>query len=327
MDQQLSTASASPQTEATAAQAPAAPSARPVEAQAPAAPSARPVEAQAGQVPTASRNPPAHILADRIATSLDDGLVAKAREVLAKDNKPVAPFWVNKYKQNAARNWDQFYKRNTTNFYKDRHWTEREFPELQFSDEKKVVFEVGCGVGNFIFPLIKSHPNMIAYACDFSATAVSFVQNHDLFDPSRCTAFVADLTKDDLTATVPAGTVDLLSAIFVLSAIPPEKMDHAVKNIAQVLAPGGKVLFRDYGRYDQAQLRFKPGHRLEDGLYVRQDGTMAFYFTVEMLSELFQRHGFDVEVCQYVIKKTVNRKKELEMDRVFVQGKFVKHAS
>ncbi|KNE69232.1 hypothetical protein AMAG_13617 [Allomyces macrogynus ATCC 38327] len=311
MDQHHPAASAPARTEPTAA-APAPPS--PV------------AESQAGlQAPP--RNPPAHILADRIAITLDDELVAKAQEVLAKDNKPVAPFWVNKYKQNAAKNWDQFYKRNTTNFYKDRHWTEREFPELQFGDEKKVVFEVGCGVGNFIFPLIKSHPNMVAYACDFSATAVSFVQSHELFDPSRCTAFVADLTKDDVTAIVPAGTVDLLSAIFVLSAIPPEKMDYAVENLARVLAPGGKVLFRDYGRYDQAQLRFKPGHRLEDGLYVRQDGTMAFYFTVEMLSELFQRHGFDVEVCQYVIKKTVNRKKELEMDRVFVQGKFVKRAS
>ncbi|KAJ3362352.1 Methyltransferase-like protein 6 [Allomyces javanicus] len=314
MDQNISAAFPSPQTVGLAA------------TQA-SAPSSTAAGAKADQGPATPRNPPAHILADRIATALDDDLVAKAQEVLAKDNKPVAPFWVNKYKQNAARNWDQFYKRNTTNFYKDRHWTEREFPELQFGDEKKVVFEVGCGVGNFIFPLIKSHPNMVAYACDFSATAVSFVQNHDLFDPSQCTAFVADLTKDDLTATVPAGTVDLLSAIFVLSAIPPEKMDHAVENLARVLAPGGKVLFRDYGRYDQAQLRFKPGHRLEDGLYVRQDGTMAFYFTVEMLSELFQRNGFDVEVCQYVIKKTVNRKKELEMDRVFVQGKFVKRAS
>ncbi|KNE69228.1 hypothetical protein AMAG_19888 [Allomyces macrogynus ATCC 38327] len=61
-------------------------------------------------------------------------------------------------------------------------------------------------------------------------------------------------------------------------------MDYAVENLARVLAPGGKVLFRDYGRYDQAQLRFKPGHRLEDGLYVRQDGTMAFYFTVGTIS-------------------------------------------
>jgi methyltransferase-like protein 6 len=70
--------------------------------------------------------------------------------------------------------------------------------------------------------------------------------------------------------------------IFVLSAIPPEKFALVMKNLSQVVQPGGCILFRDYGRYDQAQLRFKPGHKLEPNLYVRQDGTMAYYFTTGM---------------------------------------------
>lgn len=32
----------------------------------------------------------------------------------------VKPFWVQKYEEEAVKNWDRFYKRNTTNFYKDR---------------------------------------------------------------------------------------------------------------------------------------------------------------------------------------------------------------
>ena len=42
---------------------------------------------------------------------------------------------VSNYKQlqleiNAQKNWDLFYKRNSTKFFKDRHWTTREFPEI-----------------------------------------------------------------------------------------------------------------------------------------------------------------------------------------------------
>lgn len=39
-----------------------------------------------------------------------------------------------------------------------------------------MIFEVGCGVGNFMFPLLQEDNNIFIYACDFSKRAVQFVQ-------------------------------------------------------------------------------------------------------------------------------------------------------
>ena len=59
-------------------------------------------------------------------------LTSENENLLKKQNfKLVSEFKQNKLEEEAARNWDIFYKRNKTNFYKDRHWTPREFEELE----------------------------------------------------------------------------------------------------------------------------------------------------------------------------------------------------
>ncbi|KAJ3196993.1 Methyltransferase-like protein 6 [Irineochytrium annulatum] len=242
----------------------------------------------------------------------------------AQAAKPVSEWAASKLKQDARRNWDLFYKRNTTNFFKDRHWTTREFQELDHLHGKKLL-ELGCGVGNAIWPLIEKDEgqDFFVYACDFSERAVKFVRDNPLYNPSKCKAFVADLTEENsLVDNIPEGSIDVVIALFVLSAIPPEKMSYVVENVRRVMRPGGCLLFRDYAIADQAELRFKPGKMISEHFYTRQDGTFTLFFSVPYSKSLFEGAGFEVVENGYVNKEVENRKKELVMGRRYLQGKY-----
>lgn len=256
-------------------------------------------------------------------------LTCQEQDILEKDKKCVSDFKQKKLEEEAQKNWDLFYKRNTTKFFKDRHWTKREFAELaqRNHEEGLVVFEVGCGVGNFMFPLLQEDSKIFFYACDFSKRAIMFVKENPSYCPERCVAFHCDITADGLTSKVPECSVDVATMIFVLSSIHPDRMITALMNIFKVLKPGGCLLLRDYGLFDHAMLRFSPGHKLSEHFYVRQDGTRAYYFTIEELADLFQKVGYVVTTCDYVQRQTVNQRKGLAVPRIFVQGKFLKPIS
>ncbi|CAG4927576.1 unnamed protein product [Colias eurytheme] len=232
-----------------------------------------------------------------------------------------------KLEREAKRHWDIFYKRNETKFFRDRHWTTREFQELiNFDPEQRIVFlELGCGVGNMVFPLIEEgFSNFFFYACDFSPRAVEFVKSNKLYDDSKIKAFCADLTTDDLFENINENTADIASLIFVLSAINPTMWSQVAKVAFRALKPGGVLLFRDYGRYDMAQLRFKPGHKIADNYYMRQDGTRTYYYTEEEIADLFTNAGFEILSNTYVQRRTVNFKEGVDVPRIFVQGKYKK---
>ncbi|KXJ23335.1 Methyltransferase-like protein 6 [Exaiptasia diaphana] len=104
------------------------------------------------------------------------------RSKLDKDTTMISDFKREKLEKEAIKNWDLFYKRNSANFFKDRHWTTREFQELLCDqnqpDQKtvKVILEAGCGVGNFFYPLLEEGYNLYINACDCSPRAVQFVK-------------------------------------------------------------------------------------------------------------------------------------------------------
>ena len=85
------------------------------------------------------------------------------------------------------------------------------------------------------------------------------------------------------------------------------------------------MLFRDYGLYDHAQIRFDPKNKISDNFYTRQDGTRAFYFSEKFLKELGLSVGFELfENPHYIKRQTINRKENIYIDRIFIQTKFKK---
>lgn len=250
--------------------------------------------------------------------------------------KGVTEFTKEKLEREARRNWDLFYKRNGNRFFKDRHWTTREFPELASGELKEgsILLEVGCGAGNFVFPLLQDSPHLFVYGCDFSSKAIQLCHENPALDSNRSAFFVADLTADQfrqsfLTVAESKGHQhpDIISLIFVLSAISPELYKTCVTNLFTTLKPGGMVLFRDYAIGDHAMTRFDEGSKIDDRFFVRQDGTRVFYFDQESVTELFQNVGFEAVKVEYIKKTTVNRKENIRLERTFLQGTFKKPVS
>lgn len=90
------------------------------------------------------------------------------------------------------------------------------------------------------------------------------------------------------------------------------------------MAKDGVLLFRDYGLYDMAQLRFEPGKKIAENFYMRQDGTRSYFFAVEEIQKIFESAGFETITCEYVHRRTVNIKEKVDVPRIFVQAKFRK---
>lgn len=237
-----------------------------------------------------------------------------------------------RFQTDAPKFWDSFYGIHDNRFFKDRHWLFTEFPELAplAADsavlQPRSIFELGCGVGNTILPLLQysSEPQLKVFGCDFSARAIEILRSQRQFDEKRCEVFVMDATLDHWQVPFEENSQDIIVMIFVLSAIEPKKMQRVLDNCYRYLRPGGLLLFRDYGRYDLAQLRFKSGKCMEDNFYVRGDGTMVYFFTEEELRGMMTQAGLQEEQLIVDRRLQVNRCRGLKMYRVWIQTKFRK---
>ena len=228
-----------------------------------------------------------------------------------------------------AKWWDLFYKNNSANFFKDRKWLQQEFPILGDVTKEDhgpaVVLEIGAGAGNTAFPLIarNRNPQLKVHACDYSKKAVDVMRGQESYNTDVMQADVWDVTSDDLPPGLKEGTVDVAVLIFIFSALSPPEWDKALHNVHRLLKPGGHVCFRDYGRGDLAQVRFKKNRYLEENFYVRGDGTRVYFFEQDELAQIWAEK-FEVTALGTDRRLLVNRASKIKMYRCWLQGRFKK---
>jgi tRNAThr (cytosine32-N3)-methyltransferase len=273
----------------------------------------------------------------------------------------VSKFDKQRFNEKPEKWWDRFYGNNQANFFKDRKWLVQEFPILGEITKDgygpATVLEVGAGAGNTAFPLLDMNRNddLRLHACDYSAKAVDLIRAQPAYATQTTPilqADVWDVAGSSLPPGLEAESVDLVLMIFVFSAISPLQWSQAVRNVYALLRPGGEILFRDYGRGDLAQVRFKKGRYLDENFYVRGDGTRVYFFEEEELRQIWsgklfrgrdtpqdastgqsdnsqqdgQSERIELEIMNLAVDRRmlVNRQRKLKMYRCWMQGRFRK---
>ncbi|EXB29693.1 hypothetical protein L484_013467 [Morus notabilis] len=159
-------------------------------------------------------------------------------------------------------------------FFKDRHYLEKDWGCFFAEDDLSSNGKIGCGSGSSVFPLLAAFPNIYVHACDFSPQAILLLKANVNFREDRVNAFVSDVTHEDLCDNIDPFSVDVVTLVFMLSAVSPRKMPLILQNFKKVIKPNGYVLLRDYAVGDFAQVKLQnKDQMIGEDFYVRGDGT------------------------------------------------------
>ena len=253
----------------------------------------------------------------------NENLEKEAIEIIKENDENVES--LEEFLDTQSKNWEKFYKFNKTNFFKDRHYILEEFLELKNDKRDKItLLDMGCGVGNSFYPLLVRLPNLYINAFDFSKRAINMSKTHPMYEKEkyRINVYDLDLVKDD----IPNKNNDYGILMFVLSAIKPEEHEKVVEKISKAINKGGILYFRDYARYDMAQIRFakRKKNRVGDNLYMRKDKTLSYFFDKNEIESLFKKYGFSIVNSNLICRLIENRKENKKMHRLWLQIKFKK---
>jgi|EP00624_Nannochloropsis_granulata_P000413 methyltransferase-like protein 6 len=222
--------------------------------------------------------------------------------------------------------WDGFFilHAEKSSFFKTRRYLALEFPELLdgMGTSTMTLLEIGCGYGSSLAAVLEANSSILCFACDLSATALSLLdQTLGPIHKQRLITFVCDVVEQDLPRDVVfPRSMDFVLMTFMLSAVGTREAHYAVFQQAHaVLRPGGLLLFRDYGWCDAKMLQGRK--RLNTQLFMRADGTLAYFFKEEEVRQLAMASGFRVLECKYATVLSKNRRKGTAIQRVFLHAK------
>jgi methyltransferase-like protein 6 len=261
-------------------------------------------------------------------------------------------YWRGVYTSRAAKYWEDFYKRHANRFFKDRHYLSRDFAKVfqcaSISSNGFIhLLEFGCGCGNALIPLLIQIPKLSVVGFDLSSEAIQILNTAVIENNinKRISCFVRDACDKnvlldsflaqkeqipqfakDLQTDRPLFQkgFDIVLMLFMLSAMAPEKHVPILKEAWASLRPGGYLILRDYSYGDAAQLRFGTGKKLDkDGsLFVRQDGTLAYFFTLERLRAITAQANLEEVEATILFRRYSNRGLGIELRRCFISAVF-----
>jgi methyltransferase-like protein 6 len=153
--------------------------------------------------------------------------------------------------------WEIFHSRHDQGkFFKLKRYLVAEFPDVLAMDtEETVLLDVGCGNGAALVPFLRVTDHLRAVAFDCSASAIKILRSfvEDTPNEERVQTHVCDLMSNPIPLS--DASIDVALLIFVLSAVPVNRMPDVLSEVHRVLRPGSLLCFRDYGVYDLTHLR------------------------------------------------------------------------
>jgi tRNAThr (cytosine32-N3)-methyltransferase len=244
--------------------------------------------------------------------------------------------------------WDQFYRQHQTNFFKDRHYLQKTFPNEfgnsvdinlqpppQTTAPRRTLVEIGCGVGNALLPILEDDRQSCSWTVhgiDLSSVAIDLMCKDSRFQQAALDGRAFGWTAN-LVQSLPAecqGVATVSTLLFCLSAIDPTQHVAAARHAAATLQEGGVLIIRDYARYDEAQLKLAAQrHKLwSNNFYVKYDSTKCYYFTTDDLHKLFVQECGLVALDNECIRKVyTNRHTGVSRRRAWVQARFQKNTA
>ncbi|KAI9909217.1 hypothetical protein PsorP6_015137 [Peronosclerospora sorghi] len=187
----------------------------------------------------------------------------------------------DKYENEAAKNWDTFYKHLGASS-----------PSLGTRGHCWRLLDVALGMLHYL--CLRIILRCVYVAIDFAESAIrsgaditwTRTEPTKLYDEARVAASVCDITQDPLPdAAFANGGVDFALSFFCLSALHPDKIKGAVKNVVNPAANFSSVITAGMTKPSFASV--------PENFYVRQDNTRAYYFTIKEVKALFERSRFN----------------------------------
>jgi SAM-dependent methyltransferase len=167
--------------------------------------------------------------------------------------------------------WDDDYKR------RGRLWG-GSVPAFRLPRSSRVL-ELGCGDGKTISSLVKEGCSVTAV--DISSHAAALCRD-TCTATDRARILIADVRKTPFRN----GSFDVVNASHVTGHLSSDGRRQLAGEVLRLLAPGGKLYFRDFSVED---FRFGRGEQAEDGTFVRKNGISTHYFTGDEVRALFLR--------------------------------------